>query len=135
MKKIFPLLLAIAIGLSGYLYFNQNILTSRGIEKVFIYSHDEYKEKKPLPFIKVEKQNLINIVIDTINSSQDIDRELSVTEYHYVLDIIYEENNKETFYLWINEDTNNAMYQNKNDLSFHVITQDDTNKLKTLIFR
>lgn len=135
MKKLFPLILALAIGLGGYLYFNPKVLTSSGIEKVYIYTHKDYKTKKPLPFIKLEKQNLIDIVVNTINSSHSIDKELSVAESNYVLDIFYKKDDKQTFYLWLNQDTKNAMYQNKNDVGFHVITEDDTSKLKTLIFR
>lgn len=135
MNKFLPLILALAVGLGGYIYFNPKVLTGSGIEKVYIYNHDDYKTKKPLPFIKLEKQNLIDIVINTINSSHMTEAELSVTESNYVLDMFYKKDEKETFYLWLNKDTKNAMYQDKNDVGFHIITEDDTSKLKTLIFR
>lgn len=135
MKRFFPLILAITIGLSGYLYFNQKVITKYGIEKVIIYTSDEYKAKKPSPSIKLEKQNLIDIIVDTINSSETLDREINVNDANYVLDVIYSKDKKETFFLWINENTTSAMYQNKSEVNFHIVSKEDTIKLKTLIFR
>ncbi len=136
MKKFFPLLLAIAVGLSGYLYFNQKVLSTSGIEQVHIYTKDDYNSKKPYPFIKLEEQNLIDIVVSTINSAEITNREMSATSPNYVLDIIYSKNKKETFLLWLNEDTTSAMYKNKNkDALVHIASKKDTGRLNTLIFR
>lgn len=137
MKKFFPLILAIVIGLSGYLYFNQKVLPTSGVEQVAIYNSDDYKSKNPSPFMKLEKQKPIDTVVKTINSSESVSRELGTTPHNYVVDIIYSKNKKETFFLWINEDTSSAMYKNKNkdDSVFHIVSKEDTNRLNTLIFR
>lgn len=137
MKKFFPLLLAIAVGLGGYLYFNQKIVSTSGIEQINIYHNDDYNDKNLSPFIKLEKQKFIKIVINTINSAETTDREMNSTPQNLVLDIVYSKDKKETFWLWLNENTTSAMYtkQNKDDMSFHILSKKDTNKLKTLIFR
>ena len=91
---------------------------------------------KPYPFIKLEEQNLIDIVVSTINSAEITNREMSATSPNYVLDIIYSKNKKETFLLWLNEDTTSAMYKNKNkDALVHIASKKDTGRLNTLIFR
>lgn len=135
MRKFLPLILAILIGLSGYLYFNQKVLSASGIEQVYIYNNDDYKSKNPSPFMKLEQQSLIDTVVKTINSSESVNRELSTTPPNYVFDIIYSKNKKETFYLWINEDTSSAMYKNKDDSTVHIVSKEDTNRLNTLVIR
>ncbi len=135
MKKLFPLILAIAIGLGGYLYFNQSVLPKSKVDKVLFYDTTEYKKKKPSPIIKLEKKDPINIVVKTINSSHNIEKDTGVTDHNYVLEMIYSKDKKQVFYLWLNEDTTSAMFQNKEDVAFHIVSKDDTNKLKTLMFR
>lgn len=135
MRKFFPLILAIAIGLGGYFYFNPKVIATSKVDKVVIYTYDEYKSKKPLPFIKLDKSKRINTVLDTINNSEDVGKNLGLSNANYILDIIYLDKSKETFFLWLNENTNNAMYQNKRDKSFYILSTEDTNGLKTLIFR
>ena len=135
MRKIFPLLIAIAVGLGGFLYFKQDVLINSKIDKIFIYTNEEYKTKKPSPFIKLEKDNPIDIVVDTINSSHNTKREMDVTEPNYVLDLLNSKDEKQVFSLWINENTTSAMYQREKGVNFYIVSKKDTNKLKTLIFR
>lgn len=135
MRRFFPLILAIAIGLGGYFYFNQKVIATSKVDTVFLYTYDDYKSKKPSPFVKLDKTKRINTVLDTINNSTDVGKNLDVSTAGYVLDINYLDKSKETFFLWLNENTNNAMYQNKKDKSFYVLSKEDTNGLKTLIFR
>lgn len=135
MRKILPLLLAIAVGLGGFLYFKPDVLVNSKIENIFIYTSEEYKSKKPSPFIKLEKANPINIVVETINSSHNIKRKVDVTASNYTLDLVDSDKKMQTFFLWINENTTSAMYQNKNSDNFYIVSKEDTNKLKTLIFR
>lgn len=135
MRKILPLLLAIAVGLGGFLYFKQDVLVDSKIENIMIYTTEEYKSKKPSPFIKLEKVNPINIVVETINSSHNTKRKIDLTASNYTLDLVDSDKRIETFFLWINENTTSAMYQNKNSDNFYIVSKEDTNKLKTLIFR
>lgn len=135
MRKFFPLILAIAIGLGGYFYFNQDELIKSKIDEIFIYVNEDYKSKKPSPFIKLEKENPINIVVDTINSSNNNKSDMDITEPNYVLDVINSKGEKQVFSLWINENTTSAMYQKKNDTNFYIVSKENTNKLNTLIFR
>ena len=135
MRKIFPLLIAIAVGLSGFLYFKEDVLINSKIDKIFIYTNEEYKTKKPSPFIKLEEDNPIDIVVDTINSSHNAKGEIEVTEPNYVLDVIDSKDEKQVFSLWLNENTTSAMYQRKKGVNFYIVSKKDTNKLKTLIFR
>lgn len=135
MKKFFPLILALVVGLGGFFYFNQKEVTPSKVDKIYIYDYKEYKNKKPSPFIKVEKKEAIKIVVDTINSSKSTNREISIAEANYVLDVIYSKGKKEVFNLWINENTTSAMYQVKDSGDFLILSDQDTSRLKTLIFR
>ncbi len=60
---------------------------------------------------------------------------MDITEPNYVLDVINSKGEKQVFSLWINENTTSAMYQKKNDTNFYIVSKENTNKLKTLIFR
>lgn len=135
MKKFFPLILAIAVGLGGFFYFNHNEISQFGIEKVYIYNYNEYKDKNPSPFVKIEKKTLVDIVVETINSSNNIKKEINIANPNYVLDVLYSNNKKKTFHLWLNENTTIGMYKNKNSNRFLILSKEDTNKLKTLMFR
>ena len=137
MKKFFPLILAVVIGLGGYLYFNQKVIPSSGVEQVYIYENDNYKPKNPSPFIKLEKKKPIKTVVHMINDSESVDREINTTPQHYVVEIIYSKNKKETFLLWLNKETSSAMFKNKNSdkNTFHIVSKEDTNRLKAIIFR
>ena len=121
MKKFFPLILALVVGIGGYFYFNHNEISEIGIKSIYVYSYDTYKDKNPSPFIKLEKKDLVNIVIETINSSKSTKREISVTNPNYVLDIRYDKNKKRTLHLWLNEDTTIGMYKNKDSNNRYMI--------------
>ncbi len=135
MKKFFPLILAISVGLGGYFYFNLPVVSEMNIKNVYVYNYDTYKDKNPTPFIRVEEKKLMDIIVETINSSKSTKREISVTNPNYVLDVRYSEDKIKTFHLWLTESTKIGMYKNKEDNRFLILSEKDTNKLKTLMFR
>lgn len=135
MKKFFPLILAITVGLGGFFYFNHNEISQFDVKNVYIYNYDEYKDKNPSPFVKLEKKNLIDIVVETINSSNNTKRELNMANPNYVLDVLYSKNKKKTFHLWLNENTTIGMYKNRDNNHFLILSKEDTTRLKTLMFR
>ena len=57
-----------------------------------------------------------------------------MTNPNYVLDVIYDKDKKKTLHFWLNESTTIGMYKNK-DNKFLILSEKDTNKLKTLMFR
>lgn len=134
MRKFFPLILAILVGITGYLYFNQNLLKASQIDSVEIYNYTDYKTKKGTPFMKLETDKLISMFVRTVNSSEITMRELSVTEPDFLIEVI-SKGKKDIFSLWLGEDTTRGMYENKENKSFYIITKSSTNKLKTLLFR
>lgn len=135
MRKCFPLIFAIFVGLGGFIYFNHNEISQFGVRNVHIYNYDEYKDRNPSPFVKIEKKNLIDIVVDTVNSSNATKKNISIANPNYALDVIYSKDKKETLYLWLNENTTVGMYQNKDSNRFLVLSKEDTTRLKTLMFR
>ncbi|AFS77889.1 hypothetical protein Curi_c08160 [Gottschalkia acidurici 9a] len=136
MKKFFPLILSIAFGISGFLYFNNSNVYNFKVEKVHIYTYENYKSKSPSPTILLNKKELINILVNTINSSNKIQDTLNLTSPNYVVDILYSKKKKDTFYLWISDNSNSGIYVNAKDTSKgYAILKDDTSKLKTLLYR
>lgn len=135
MKRILPLVIAIIVGLGGFLYFNEKTISTSNIESIFIYSQEEYISKKPTPLIKLQDKKPVDTVVNTIVSSQDTNRKVNINEPDYVIDINYTKDEKKVFLLWINENTSSAMFQNKNTLDFYIASKKCTTSLKTLIFR
>lgn len=134
MRKFFPLILAFLVGITGYLYFNHSLLKAYQIESVQIYNYTDYANKSATPLMKLETDKLISMFVRTVNSSEITDRELSVTEPDFLIEVI-SKGNKDIFSLWLSEDTTRGMYTNKKSRNFYIITKSSTNKLKTLLFR
>lgn len=134
MRKIFPIILAIIVSILGYLYFNQGFISASQIDSVDVYHYKDSEDKKASPLMKLDSKKLIKIFAETVNSSEITDAELSVTDPDFLIEVV-EKGNKNVFTLWINEDTNRAMYKNKKSRKFYIITKSSTIKLKTLLFR
>ena len=134
MRKIFPLILSILVGVSGYLYFNQDLITKSQIDNILIYNYSDYADNKITPFMKLDTEKRIKMFVKSVNTSEVTDAEISVTDPDFLVEIIDNEK-KDVFSLWLDEDTTRAMYKNKESRNFYIITKSNTNKLKTLLFR
>ena len=136
MRKFFPLILSIAFGISGFLYFNNSNVYNFKVEKVHIYTYENYNSKNSSPTILLSKKELIDILVNTINSSNKIQDTLNLSSPNYVVDVLYSKNKKDTFYLWITDNSNSGIYMNiKDTRTGYAILKDDTSKLKTLLYR
>lgn len=136
MRKFFPLILAMAVGLGGYFYFNHDQIYPIGAKKIYVYDFKDYKGKKPSPLIKIEEKNLVSTVSEAVKSSSAVTgKEVSLTNPNYILEIRYQKDKIKIFELWLSENTTSGMIKDNSDNNFSVLSKEGTNKLKTLIFR
>lgn len=140
MKKLFLLMLCLSLGVAGFIYFNPSYIFSFKVDEINVYNYDNYKSntnnKTLTPLIVLNKKSSINTIVNTINSIEKIDSVFNIKNPNYVINTIYSKGNKDTFYLWINDNSNSAILVNSRDIKTgYIVPKEDTNKLKTLIFR